>query len=65
MSKYAVGFGEQHSIRKNDEDESKNRFAILEAPDSHAGYNVMLPASRCNIFSGLLLYALVFTETLA
>jgi hypothetical protein len=65
VSKYAVGFSEQHSIGKNEEDENKNTFAILEATDSHAGYNIMLPAIRCNIFSVSLHYALVFTETLA
>jgi len=51
VSKYAVGFCEQHSIGKSDEDESKNIFAILETPDSHTGYNLMSPAIRCKIFS--------------
>ena len=37
VSKYAVGFYEQHSIGKNDEGEGKNTFAIMEAPDSHTG----------------------------
>ena len=65
VSKYAVGFYEQHSIGKNDEGEGKNTFAIMEAPDSHTGYTVMVPAISCNIFSVALYCALVFTETLA
>ena len=52
VSKYAVGFCEQHSIGKNDEDESKHTFAILEAPYSHAGYNVLVAGhSMQDIFS--------------
>jgi hypothetical protein len=44
VSKYAVGFCEQHSPGKNDEQESKNKFAVCETPDSHDGYNVMVLA---------------------
>jgi hypothetical protein len=51
VSKYAVRFHEQHSTAKNDEDESKNTFAILEMPDSHTDYNVLLTETQCNMFS--------------
>ena len=51
VPQYAVGFHKQHSTGKNNEDESKSTFAILETPDYHAVYNVMLSATRCNIFS--------------
>jgi hypothetical protein len=44
VPKYAVGFYKQYSIGKNDEDESKNAFAILETPDDHTGFNVMWSA---------------------
>jgi hypothetical protein len=51
VSKYAVRFHEQHSAAKNDEDESKNTFAIVETPDTHTGYNVLLTETQCNMFS--------------
>jgi hypothetical protein len=44
MSKYAVGFYKQYPTEKNNEDESKSTFAILETSDDHTSFNVVLLA---------------------